>query len=161
MQTVIYTLNKQDVSHFIAAHIKKYPKQYWPAFALSLCFLLFGGYVIHLTHKIDLYSCFFLAVGIVYIPFVIKIAANTTYKMIQPNAESKLLLDENGVEYQSELISTSKYEWKSIKEIQQTKDVYLFWITDRMAHIVPKRIFDNECQSESFYKQAMEYYNKM
>ncbi len=160
MHTVSFTLTRKDVYYFLAAHLKKYPKQYIGLYAITVIFFLFGLWAVYLYKTINYFNAFFLIFSFIYIPVAIQLATNQTYKIVKPNGESKLILKENELEYQTEILSSATYQWKNILDISEHKKVYLLWVTDRTAYIVPRRIFDNDCQAESFYKQALEFYQK-
>lgn len=49
--------------------------------------------------------------------------------------------------------------WKTVKDIYDTKHNYLIFTSDLQAIIIPKRAFENEEKSQEFYRLIKSYYN--
>lgn len=53
----------------------------------------------------------------------------------------------------------STFNWKTIKDIYDTKFYYLVFTSDVQALIIPKRCFESEKQSKEFYNKIRKYYD--
>jgi hypothetical protein len=76
-------------------------------------------------------------------------------KRLKPEDRETILGDREMVFDDDKLTSKNKntesvFRWEAIKKWEQTTHLYLLFITDNSAFIVPKRIFENEVQQAEF-----------
>jgi protein-S-isoprenylcysteine O-methyltransferase Ste14 len=79
----------------------------------------------------------------------------TTISHIKPEdretllGEREMTFNENKIEYKNNT-AESTYRWEAIKKWEQTTHLYLLFIMDNSAIILPKRVFENAAQQSEF-----------
>jgi hypothetical protein len=79
----------------------------------------------------------------------------TTISQIKPEdretllGEREMTFNDNKIGFKASN-AESTYRWEAIKKWEQTTHLYLLFITDNSAIILPKRVFDNAAQQAEF-----------
>ena len=65
----------------------------------------------------------------------------------------KLQISKKGLTYQTKDCEQS-YDWSAIQELEESKNLYCFYIDNNQAVLVPKRAVSEDGQSEEFLRYA-------
>jgi hypothetical protein len=93
--------------------------------------------------------------GLIAVAWGFIIRRITTVNNIKPEdretmlGERELTFSDNRIEFKNTVVE-SNYRWEAIKKWEQTTQLYLLYITDNSAIILPKRVFENPEQQTEF-----------
>lgn len=125
------------------------------------CFLFIKHFYIQSITFILLYFLFnliFLLVSVYILSFIFN--GHALYNLSKGlDLNYTLTLTDEGIKRVSSS-STSTYNWSNVKDIYNTKREIFVFVSDFQAIIIPKRAFENEADSESFYNLIIEYQKK-
>ena len=99
--------------------------------------------------------------GIFYCIFHQFLTKYNKIELVDPNGSTlkpnQIILNDAGI-FQKSKIHSSHMTWEGVLKIENNKTMFLFYIDNLQAYIIPKRIFDTDEEATIFLQQAEEFW---